>query len=102
MYVVAYCSAKESVERLVCTVHRDVMHLFIDRYRLLIGNDTSTVDDGHHECALICAATIHCPITDTYVRVVPIITDASVCGQFCNGTWIRFQFRASFSSASQG
>ena len=59
----------------------------------------------------ICAAAKHCSITDTYVRVVPIITDVSVCGQFRNGTWTldmadgtrtRFQFCASFFGASQG
>ena len=30
--------------------------------------------------------TVPLPIP-TYVRVVPIITDVSVCGQFRNGTW---------------
>ena len=57
----------------------------------------NTVDDGH-ECALICAAAKHCPITDTYVRVVPIITDVSVGGQFRNGTWTWLMERGHDSS----
>ena len=38
------------------------------------------------------------PNTDTYLRVVPIITDVSVCGQFRNGTWTWLMERGHDSS----
>ena len=42
-------------------------------------------------CTYLCSC-------NTYLRVVPIITDVSVCGQFRNGTWTWLMERGNDSS----